>query len=233
MPRHSSPRRRAAVRVVLVEQPARPWSPRTSGRAAARCAAGRPRRRAGRRSACAGRAVRWSCQLSSGPTGSPVAPVPEHERLALGAEADRGDPAGVAARRGSRATAARDAGPDLARRPARPSPAAGGCWPSGDRRRATIAPPASTSSALVELVPWSIARIRSSAWPSPSRSPRGARRCRRRSGRSARAGTTALPVGANCRCTPEDPHRHRAGAAPTSDGDGGAETAGDRWPPRR
>ena len=102
------------------------------------------------------------------------------QRLALGAEAHRDD-----ARPASRSATqvgdrCQDAVPDRRRRPARPSPAAGGRAPTGRASRAPRSRPRRPRArALVALVPWSTARISGSAAMSPAARARR-RRCRRR-----------------------------------------------------
>ena len=103
-----------------------PWRPRTSGRAGDRSGRGSAARWPSERRASQSAAVRWSCQLTSGPSGFPVVGVPGHQRLALVADARPPPrPAGPAPPgRPARPPARWRRSP---RRPAPPSPGAGCC----------------------------------------------------------------------------------------------------------
>ena len=219
MPRHSSPRRlRRAVGVVMVEQPAR--LQRGEHRVERQPADGGDelgRTRVAQASHST--AVRWSCQLSIGPSGTARRALPEHERLALGAEADGDDRVGILVRQ-ARRDGGLDAGPDLLRRlldPARlrvRERERRRCRARRSLRRDRRGPPSSRSCP---------GRWRAASWRSVGRRARGLvprRRCRRRSGRSARAGSRCCRWARTRRGTP----RIRIGRA----------AARRRcWPPRR
>ena len=150
--RADRPRARAAA--------SRSWGRRTWRRSGARSGRGPARRPAGPVRSRHHSAVRTSCQPITGPSGSPGASVPGHHRLALGGQGHRRQ---VEVRGVDRGQAAVDggqhAGPDAARRPAPPSPDAGGVTPTGAEPTARTTPASSTSTALLLVVPWSMARI--------------------------------------------------------------------------
>ena len=97
--------------------------------------------------------------------GATAAAVPEHDGLALHAERDADDPTGVLVGDASR-DAALDAGPDLLRVLLHPA-GLGVALTQRDGRLGDDAPRGSTSIDFVELVPWSIARIRCSGMGAP------------------------------------------------------------------
>ena len=99
--------------------------------------------------------VRWSCQLSSGPTGSPLArsQSTSDSRCVLRPTAATAEPSCPSRHR---ATAARTLS-QISVADCSTQPGCGWACPTGADPRATIRPAASTSTAFVALVPWSIA----------------------------------------------------------------------------
>ena len=126
MPNARSP---SALDAALAAGATRAWSPRSTGRARARCARGRAVRSPASRSSSQRAAVRRSCQTIARWRGRPVVAVPDDGRLALVGDADRRRPSRPSrcgrARRPRRAS--RASRPRSRRRRARPSPGCGKC----------------------------------------------------------------------------------------------------------
>ena len=133
-------------------------SPRSTGRARARSRGGsaaRGPRRAARRSAAA---VRRSCQTIARCRGRPVRAVPDHDRLALVGDADRGDRSRPRRRARPRPRrASRRVTRQMSSASCSTQPGCGKCCGNSRYERARGTPSSSTANARTPVVPASIA----------------------------------------------------------------------------